>query len=126
MFPQLSGPKIGPMWVRMLAYPGGAQISGIDTIPVAVDTHVQRVTEMLGLVEPRSLDEAHRNRIQSVWFDAVAEAGSFGAPAGIDGTAAGLDSALWALGKEGCSRCERTSQKVPVGPICDLCVLGRL
>lgn len=126
VFPQLSGPKIGPMWVRMLAYPGGAVISGIDTIPVAVDTHVQRVTEMLGLVEPRSLDESHRNRIRLVWFDAVAQAGSFGAPEGIDGTAAGLDPALWALGKEGCSRCERSSQKVPVGPVCDLCVLGRL
>jgi hypothetical protein len=126
MFPQLSGPKIGPMWVRMLAYPGGAAIGGLEVIPVAVDTHVQRVTEMLGLVAPRDLDDSHRRRIQSVWFEAVADAGAFGAPAGIDGTAAGLDPALWALGKEGCSRCERAGGKVSVGAICDLCVLGRI
>src|SRR5262249_55511357 len=29
-FPLLRGPKIGPMWVRMLAYPGGAEIESLD------------------------------------------------------------------------------------------------
>jgi len=110
----------------MLAYPGGAPISGIDTIPVAVDTHVQRVTEMLGLVDPRALDDRHRRDIQRVWFDAVAEAGLFGAPPGIDGTAAGIDPALWGVGKVACSQREREQRKVPVGDICELCVLGRV
>ena len=126
MFPLLSGPKISAMWVRMLAYPGGAPISGIEAIPVAVDTHVQRVTEMLGLVTPRKLDDRHRRDIQRVWFDAVAQAGAFGAPAGIDGTAAGIDPALWAMGKIACARCERDQRKVPVGEVCDVCVLGRV
>ena len=43
---------------------------------------------MLGLVEPRDLDEGHRQRIQSVWFEAVSSVGSLGAPEGVDGTAA--------------------------------------
>lgn len=126
MFPQLSGPKIGPMWVRMLVYPGGSPISGLDVIPVAVDTHVQRVTEMLGLVAPQPLDDAHRQRIQAVWFAAVEQAGMFGGPAALDGTSAGLDPALWALGRVACSRCESQSRKIVVGAVCELCVLGRV
>ena len=52
-FPMLRGPKIGPMWMRLLANPGGAKIDRIDTIPVAVDVHVRRVTENLELLIPR-------------------------------------------------------------------------
>ena len=125
-FPLLSGPKIGPMWVRMLAYPGGAEISDIEVIPVAVDTHVQRVTEMLGLVALRELDERHRREIQEVWFEGVQESGPFGGPTPIDGSAAALDPALWVLGKNGCSRCEREARKIEIGSICQLCPLGRL
>ncbi|MDF1597902.1 MAG: hypothetical protein P1T08_17620 [Acidimicrobiia bacterium] len=125
-FPLLRGPKIGPLWVRMLACPGGADIRGMEVIPVAVDTHVQRVTEMLGLVSPVELSGRHRRDIQQVWFDAVNQAGMFGAPSPIDGTSAGIDPALWALGREGCSNCERAKIKRPIGSICDLCVLGRV
>jgi hypothetical protein len=125
-FPLLRGPKISPMWVRMLVFPGRARITGMEVIPVAVDTHVQRVTEMLGLVPVRSLGDAHRTMIQQVWFEAVRLVGRYGGPAGLDGTAAGIDPALWALGRTGCSRCEQQRRKVPVGPICDLCVLGRI
>ena len=125
-FPLLSGPKIGPMWVRMLAYPGGAEIGNIDVIPVAVDTHVQRVTEMLGLVTPTKLDDRHRGEIQDVWFEGVRLSGPFGGPPPIDGTAAALDPALWVLGKNGCSACERAGRKIEVGTICELCPLGRV
>ena len=125
-FPLLSGPKIGVLWVRVLAYPGGAEITGIEVVPVAVDTHVQRVTEMLGLVAPRELDERHRREIQEVWFAGVRESGPFGGPAPIDGTAAALDPALWVLGKNGCSRCERAGRKIEIGSICELCPLGRI
>jgi hypothetical protein len=114
------------MWVRMLAFPGQANISGMEVIPVAVDTHVQRVTEMLGLVPPRALDEKHRGDIQSTWFEAARSAGLYGAPAAIDGTAAGIDPALWVLGRKGCSRCESARRRIPVGPICEMCVLGRI
>ena len=36
----------------MLVFPGGASVGGIESIPVAVDTHVQRITEMLGIEHP--------------------------------------------------------------------------
>jgi endonuclease III len=44
----------------------GSDIQGIDVTPVAVDTHVQRATEVLGLVKTRELDDRHRRAIQDV------------------------------------------------------------
>ena len=38
-YPLLRGPKIGPMWIRIMVDPGGAQISRMHTVPVAVDVH---------------------------------------------------------------------------------------
>lgn len=49
-FPMLKGPKVGPMWVRIMMNPGAARIERISEIPVAVDTHVRRVTRNLGVV----------------------------------------------------------------------------
>ena len=125
-FPLLKGPKIGPLWVRMLAFPGGVDVRGIDEIPVAVDTHVQRVTEMLGFVPPQDLNDHHRTAIQQAWFDAVGEAGPYGGPSRVDGTSAGIDPALWALGREGCASCEQGGTKQPISAICELCILGRV
>ena len=47
-FPFLRGPKIGPVWVRIMANPGLATINGLDSIPVSVDVQVRRVTRTLG------------------------------------------------------------------------------
>jgi hypothetical protein len=51
--PLLSGPKIAPMWIRMLAVPGGAVISSLAELPVAVDVQVRKVSEYLGVVNTR-------------------------------------------------------------------------
>lgn len=48
-FPLLRGPKISVMWIRMLAAPGGATISRLELLPVAVDVQVRKVTEYLGV-----------------------------------------------------------------------------
>ncbi len=109
-----------------MAYPGSADVRGIEVIPVAVDTHVQRVTEMLGLVPVRELNGRHRQEIQDVWFDGVGMSGPFGGPESIDGTAAALDPVLWVLGKNGCSQCEKAGRKIGIGSICQLCPLGRI
>ena len=47
-FPFLAG-RVGPMWIRLLAFPGGAQISSIRVLPVAVDVQVRKVSEYLGV-----------------------------------------------------------------------------
>ena len=123
-YPMLRGPKIGPMWVRMLAEPGGATIAGLDRIPVAVDVHVRRTTENLGVTNTGDLDlEAARPLIQLAWQKAVAGV-SIGGPARIAGSCAALDPALWSFGKYGCSHCERAGTRLPVSGACDHCRLS--
>lgn len=122
-FPMLRGPKIGPMWVRIMSYPGGAKISRMDIIPVAVDVQVRRVTENLGVTETQGL-ELHwaKCEIQGAWQEAVSAA-RVGGPWGIRGTCAALDPALWFYGKYGCSYCEKKRKRVPIGSACNHCQL---
>ena len=120
-FPLLRGPKIGPMWIRILANPGGAQISRMEAIPVAVDIHVRRVTENLRIADTRGLSLRRvRPVIQSVWRTAAA---GIEGPERISGSAA-LDPALWFYGKNGCSHCEALGRRVPIGEACSGCRLG--
>ena len=122
-FPLLRGPKIGPMWIRMLVAPGGAKIDDIDIIPVAVDVHVRRVTENLRVSDTQGMTiEKARPVIQDAWRTAVA-ATRIGGPLGITNTCAALDPALWIWGKYGCSHCEKAGQLVPIGHACDHCRL---
>ena len=74
-FPMLRGPKIGPMWVRMMANPGRAVIDRIETIPVAVDVQVRKATENLGVAPTRGLPLPKAQPvIQQTWKNAVSEA----------------------------------------------------
>lgn len=124
-FPMLKGPKVGPMWVRIMANPGAARIERIAEIPVAVDTHVRRVTRNLGVLAPVREGAAGRRMIQSAWRDAVI-AGNVGGPSGIAGTSAALDPALWFFGKHGCGHCEANAKPVPIGRACRACRLSAI
>ena len=99
-FPLLCGPKLGAMWVRIMADPGGARIKNLNVVPVTVDTHVRRITERLGVTDTRdcSSTEKARPAIQRFWKKAV-DAVDIGGPDGIAGTCAALDPALWYFGK---------------------------
>lgn len=122
-YPMLRGPRVGPMWVRMMAALGGARIEGIESIPVAVDVQVRRATENLGVSDTRGLPlDAAKPVIQATWRAAVQGAG-IGGPGGIAGTSAALDPALWCLGRYGCSHCERIGRQAPVGRACEYCRL---
>ena len=108
-FPLLRGPKIGAMWVRIMANPGGARIKNLNVVPVAVDTRVRRITESLGVTDTRdcSSTEKARPAIQRFWKKAV-DAVDIGGPDGIAGTCAALDPALWYFGKNGLDDARRT------------------
>ena len=122
-FPMLQGPKVGPMWARMMAAPGGANIAGLDTIPVAVDTQVRKVTEMLGVTDTVGLSvDAARPAIESAWREGVAATKIGGHPSIAD-TCAALDPALWFFGKHGCSHCLNVGAWAPIGQACNHCRL---
>lgn len=124
LFPFLRGPKIGPMWLRMLAAPGEADIEAIDVLPVAVDVQVRKVTEHLGVLQSRGreLDEV-RGSIQQAWREEVQRHGTDGPPP-IAGTCAALDPALWFYAKWGCTFCERAGFRLPISDVCADCSLG--
>ena len=42
LFPLLRGPKLAPLWIRLMAEPGSATIAGLEWLPVAVDVQVRR------------------------------------------------------------------------------------
>ena len=120
-FPLLRGRKIGTMWVRIMANPGGAKIDRIETIPVAVDVQVRRPTENLGVTNTKGIDtKKAKPIIQRKWRDAVGNGNSKG-PRNIAGTCAALDPALWVFGKYGCSYCEKEGRRVRFGSACDYC-----
>lgn len=118
-FPFLSGPKISEMWVRILAVPGTTHITGLDILNVAVDVQVRKVTEYLGVTDTggRQIENV-RSVIQEAWKAAAREVVG---PAAISGTAAGLDPALWFMGKWGCTYCERAKRRMPIGRACEHC-----
>jgi hypothetical protein len=121
LFPLLKGPKIGPMWVRMLVCPGNANISSMEIIPVAVDVHVRKATEYLGVSNTRNEDlEDIREKIQQAWFMDVRENGSEG-PGLLANTSSAVDPALWFFGKWGCTHCEKSSRRIPIADVCGSC-----
>ncbi len=123
-YPLLRGPKIAPMWVRIMANPGGAAIRRIDTIAVAVDVQVRRATENLGVTDTRDLELNEANPvIKDTWRTAVRVA-RIGGPLGIAGTCAAIDPALWFFGKYGCSHCERIGRRAPISRACANCQLA--
>ncbi len=122
-YPLLKGPKISAMWVRIMAEPGGADIRGIETLPVAVDVHVRRASDNLGVTETRGLDMVDATlEVQQAWQEAVRDA-RIGGPERIAGTCAALDPALWFFGKNGCSHCERIGRRAPINRACENCRL---
>jgi len=126
LFPFLRGPKVGPMWVRMLAYPGGAAMTSLETLPVAVDVQVRKVTEYLGVTDTLGDNlEKVRGLVQARWAEDVRVNGAEG-PSSLTDTCAALDPALWFYAKWGCTWCERSGRKVPISAICDICRFGEL
>jgi hypothetical protein len=121
LFPLLAGPKVGPLWIRLLAFPGGSQITSLDIVPVAVDVQVRKVTEYLGVTDTghQSLDDV-RLLIQETWKRDVLEHGADG-PGQLRNTPGALDPALWFYAKWGCTFCQSADKKRPISAVCAEC-----
>lgn len=127
-FPFLRGPKIGPMWIRMLVYPGKAHIDNIINLPVSVDVQVRKVSEYLGITDTINLPSNKVNEIrkiiQEAWYKEVQQHGSIG-PGILANTSSALDPALWFFGKWGCTHCENIGYKQPISEICNKCTFTK-
>jgi hypothetical protein len=109
------------MWIRMLAYPGKAELSSLAQLPVAVDVQVRKVTEYLGVADTKGQPvERVRTLIQRAWEADVRRFGAVG-PEPLVNTPSAVDPALWFFGRWGCTRCEQIGRKSPICEICQEC-----
>lgn len=97
-FPNLSGDKILPLWIRCLNDFCGINLKNLDKIMIPIDIHVARTTIFLGCIENSSnglynIDDL-KYYIDKVWEEAVSS------KSGI--IKLNMDEPLWILGKYGC------------------------
>lgn len=126
-FPYLRGPKIGPLWVRMLRDNVGLEIKNLEMVPIPVDVHVARATLALGIVRGQyegnlegvyqSIREAWRESVKGLQAD------------GREMIALDVDEPLWHLSKSGCTDRDGETGECPHFGVCEvreLCVRGRV
>lgn len=117
-FPNLTGNKILPLWIRMMKDVCGLKIQNINSIPIPVDVHVARATIFAGCIEAnnvRTSIEKISPLIDEVWRKASNQSKEF--------SKLELDEPLWTLSKYGCSKLK--NRKCPFFsncPVKEFCV----
>ena len=102
-YPWLRGPKIGPLWLRMLRdNVGTLKLRDLGKVPIPVDRHVARATLTTGMVKGQfegGLDELFKS-IRKAWFESVKDLNVKDRPM----IALDVDEPLWHLSKYGCTK----------------------
>lgn len=101
-FPYLRGNKIGPLWLRILAYIVGInRLKNLNKVPIPVDTHVARATFYLGIIKGNYKGQMSSlyEDIRKVWFNCVNGV----LIKGREMIPLDLDEPLWNLSRKGCS-----------------------
>jgi hypothetical protein len=127
-YPYLRGPKIGPLWLRMLRDNIGiAQLRNLEKVPIPVDIHVARATLSIGIVRGQfrgRLEEVFEY-IRKAWFESVKVVIIKNKPM----IALDLDEPLWHLSKYGCSNRDKTTGYCSVFNRCEareFCIRGKV
>lgn len=119
-FPYLRGPKIAPLWLRMLRDNVGIALRQMSLIPIPADVHIARATFSLGVIRGKARLPFPKvfSPVQSAWKQAAE---------GTERIALDFDEPLWHLSKFGCRR--RTAAMCPRArecPVAIYCVPGRV
>jgi len=99
-FPNLSGDKILPLWIRILKDFCGLNLKNLDKILIPVDIHIARTTFYTGCLTSDhnvtlSIDNI-KYEIDKVWEEAVSLKN--------DTIKLDMDEPLWILGRYGCTK----------------------
>ena len=102
-FPFLKGPKIAPLWVRMLRDDAGIELSDLDELPIPVDVHVLRATLCSGALSGRFKGSTTQifEHVRRLWRKATSD---LHIADGHPMVALDVDQALWTLSRLGCSK----------------------
>jgi len=127
-YPYLRGPKIGPLWLRMLRDNVGiTQLRNLENVPIPVDIHVARATLTTGVVRGSTqvrLDKLFEY-IREAWFESVKGLSIKNRPM----IALDVDEPLWNLSKYGCSNRDKTIGYCSLFNKCEareFCVKGKV
>ncbi len=117
-FPFLRGNKIAPLWVRMLRDNVGLQLKNIDRIPIPVDRHIARATQMCGALTGNFQEDLPPfGEVQAIWREATI---------GTNLVALDFDEPLWHLSKYGCSRSSYAHCPMKVQcPVSNYCIISK-
>ena len=117
-FPNLTGDKILPLWIKMLKEVCDVNIKNLNKIPFPVDVHTARATIFTGCLKGRNIKSSIpeiRSKVDEVWTKAVEKSKKFNKFM--------LDEPLWTLSKYGCSKQENkicpAFNKCPVKNFCE-------
>ena len=106
-FPYLRGPKIGPLWLRMLRDNVGiTQLENLENVPIPVDIHIARATLATGIVRGQFRGRLYEvfEYIRKAWFESVKGLGI----KNREMMALDVDEPLWHLSKYGCTNRDKT------------------
>jgi hypothetical protein len=127
-YPYLRGPKIGPLWLRILRDNAGIeQLRNLDKVPIPVDIHVARATLATGVIRGKTQCRLHDlfEDIRTVWTESVKGLNVKDRPM----IALDVDEPLWHLSKYGCTYRDKTGGACPVSGECEarnLCIKGKI
>ncbi len=114
-FKGLRGPKIFPLWLRILADIEKYRFVGFEDLPIPVDIHIARATFATGILRGKytgPLDSALLQRIRDAWKSACATS---------DDVPILFDEPLWQLSRLGCTaRHSAGSSDCPKRPGCPI------
>jgi hypothetical protein len=114
-FPYLRGNKIAVLWIRMLRDNVKLELRNMVQVPIPVDTHIARATQMLGLSEYLQ-GKPSFEQIQAIWREAAE---------GTNLIALDFDEPLWHLSKYGCSKCTgNCCPKKDQCPVSGFCIVA--
>lgn len=128
-FPNLRGPKIGPLWIRMLRDNVGlTKLTNLDKVPLPVDIHIARATLTTGVLKGRYTGNLGKlfPEIRVAWSECAKGLSIKGRPM----IALDIDEPLWHLSKYGCS-----GNRNKISGICsaqsrcegrDFCITGKV
>lgn len=105
-FPYLSGPKILPLWIRMLHTEAGIKFKNLDEVPLPMDIHVARSTITTGCLVGRFEGKFNDFAVkaQEAWREACQHTKYYPLQ---------LDEPLWNLSRLGCSKRRDEEEECP-------------
>ena len=127
-FPFLRGPKIGPLWIRMLRdnlkY---ENLSRLEEVPIPVDIHVAKASLCLGLVTGEYSGALVNlfDSVRAVWKESTLGL----THKGRDMIALDVDEPLWTLSRVGCKSRNPVTGKCLAIDSCevrDYCIPGQI